>query len=144
MDQPSIAQGLVAKGYELLERGNPRRFQTFGTWEKEGVCVALCSNNFLAVERGQVIIYCGEDEDMTLEAIITDIDVRGQGRARQALLDVTSLADLTGQTLYLEPVQLETGSGLTRGQLIDFYAASDFKALCASDKVMVRTPCPLP
>lgn len=135
----SIPQGLVGQGYKLLEPGHPRRFKTFGTWEKDGVRVALSSNNFLVVERGKVVIYRSEENDMTLEAINTDAEVRRKGRARQALHCVTALADQTGMTLYLEPVQLDQ-TGPTRSQLIDFYASAGFKSLPNTDKVMVRPP----
>ena len=47
----SIPSGLIDQGYKLLQRGHQSRFKNFGTWEKNGVRVAL-SSNCLAVERG--------------------------------------------------------------------------------------------
>ena len=132
----SIPQGLVQLGYTLLPRGDARRFKSFGTWEKDGVRIAL-SNNVLGVERGAVMIYQADDREMTLEALITDPEQRGKGKATAALRELCTAADAAGQMLYLEPVQLDA-SGLDVFQLKGLYAAAGFKRLGGKALVMAR------
>lgn len=133
----SIPAGLTSIGYKLIPRGDERRFKGFGTWEKDGVRVAL-SGDLLMQERGTVQKYESDGDAMTVEAVIADADVRGQGRARKAMQDVIRFADEIGKDLYLEPVQLEKESGLTRDQLVKFYSSLGFKPTDASGLVMER------
>ena len=140
----SIPAGLVDRGYMLIPRGDARRFKGFGTWEKNGVRVALSGNLLMTDKRGDVTIYSGDDEAMTLEALITDSDQRRQGRGRAALLDVMELADTLGQTLYLEPVPLEKNGDVDLDTLKRLYASVGFAAADARGKVMMRMPSPAP
>jgi GNAT superfamily N-acetyltransferase len=133
----SIPAGLTGIGYKLIPRGDERRFKGFGTWEKDGVRVAL-SGDLLIPERGTVQKYYSDDEAMTIEAIITDPSVRGQGRARKAMQDIIRFANETGKDLYLEPVQLEKSSGLNRKQLTDFYRGLGFEPTDSSGLVMAK------
>ena len=137
-DAPSsIPAGLRSIGYKLLPRGDARRFKQFGTWEKDGVRIAL-SGDLLAFERGAVIKYVSDGDAMTLEALITDPAVRNQGRARQALRDVIGFADQLGLTLYIEPVPLESDAGISKDQLSRFYAEFGFVKDDPSGKVLRR------
>jgi GNAT superfamily N-acetyltransferase len=133
----SIPAGLTSIGYKLIPRGDERRFKGFGTWEKDGVRVAL-SGDLLAAERGTVQKYESDGDAMTVEAVISDAAARGQGRARKAMQDVIRFADEVGKDLYLEPVQLEKESGLNREQLVQFYSSLGFKPTDSSGLVMER------
>ena len=138
----SIPAGLTGIGYKLIPRGEPRRFKGFGTYEKDGVRVAL-SGDLLMAERGTVQKYESDGDAMTVEALITDSDSRGQGRARKAMQDVIRFADEIGKDLYLEPVQLEKESGLSRDQLVEFYGSLGFQPTSASGLVMARMAQPV-
>jgi len=135
----SIPSGLIANGYQRLERGNPRRFKEFGTWEKNGVRISV-SSGVLIQERGSVVKYTADDGEMTLEALLVDADQRQKGKAKEALNMVVNLADDVGVELYLEPVQLEKNAGMDAGQLRAFYASAGFEPTEKSGKVMVRKP----
>ena len=86
------------------------------------------------------MVYVGEEDEMTIEAIITDVELRGEGRASNAIREVLELADQLGKTLYLEPVQLDTDSGMSVDDLIAFYKSVGFLSLDKECKVMVRKP----
>lgn len=133
----SIPAGLTSIGYKLLQRGDERRFKGYGTWEKDGVRMAL-SGDLLMAERGTVQKYESDGDAMTIEAVITDADARNQGRARKAMQDVIRFADEVGKDLYLEPVSLEKESGLNREQLVQFYKSIGFEPTDSSGLVMAR------
>ncbi len=100
--------------------------------------VAL-SSHALGVERGTVMVYAGDDQAMTVEALLVDEPVRRRGRATEALKLLGHLADRFGLDLHLEPVPLESGA-MERDQLAAFYQRLGFAAADASGKVLVRRP----
>jgi hypothetical protein len=135
----SLPAGLEAEGFNRIPQGDPRRFKSFGTFERDGVRVAI-SSSVLGVERGNVIKYNADEGEITIEALITDPSERGKGKANSALKDVIAIADQLGKTLYIEPVQLEKNSGMTSNQLANFYKRNGFVNADSSGKVLIREP----
>lgn len=131
----SVPLALVGHGFQPLPPGHARRWKTFGTWEKDGIRIALSSNMLITDDRGDVIIYPGDDEAWTIEALLVDPACRGQGHARSALKLLADCADHLQLDLYLEPVPL--GPDVTNEGLVRLYASAGFKS-DARGKVMAR------
>lgn len=142
--QTIMLEGLAAEGWTRLERGNPRRYRDaagkeYLTFERDGARVATCGGTNLWYENGSVTVYQGDPTDVVIEGLLVDQDKRRQGRASAALETMTALADQTGISLYIQPVQLEEGS-MGIEQLSAFYRAHGFCPQDKGGKVLVRRP----
>jgi GNAT superfamily N-acetyltransferase len=139
--------GMVDLGYNRIDNvSSPRIYKDAGgepflTFEKDGLRVAMSSNNILYEdERGKVNTGYGEPNESIIRALIVDPDARGQGKATAALQEIIDLADQAGTTLYVEPAPIEGGK-MSAKQLADLYKKFGFTpADEKSDKVLVRKP----
>jgi GNAT superfamily N-acetyltransferase len=79
-----------------------------------------------------------------IEGIYTSPEVRGQGRATQALKEVLSLADELNVSVKVEPTPIKSlagKTGRTREQLITDYKKLGFEQENqGSDQILIRTP----
>jgi len=146
--QNPVMTGLVDIGYEMLDLRNPRTYvdkngTPFRTFEKNGVRIALEPSKVLfkqeGKEYGRVNTARGNENDLTVEHLIVDPEVRKQGLARQALKDITFFANRHEINMYLETAQLEE-SGMTKEQLSKLYAEFQFKPTNESGNPMKRVP----
>jgi len=142
-----LAYGLVNSGYDVLALDDPRTYVDKGenphrTFEKDGVRIALTPQQSLFELKGKVSTGIGNPEEVTFEALLVDPSKRRQGKANQALTDLTQMADEYGVTLYLEPAPLvnikEKNFGLDIDQLADLYKKFGFEF--QDELVMARKP----
>jgi hypothetical protein len=142
-----LAYGLVNSGYDVLALDDPRTYVDKGgdphrTFEKDGVRIALTPQQSLFESKNRVNTGIGNPEEVTFEALLVDPSKRRQGKANQALTDLTQMADEYGVTLYLEPVPLvnikEKNFGLDTDQLADLYKKFGFEF--QDELVMARKP----
>lgn len=146
--QNPIMTGLVDIGYEMLDLRNPRTYvdkngTPFRTFEKNGVRIALEPSKILfkqeGKESGRVATGIGNENDITVEHLFVDPQFRKQGLARQALKDLTFLADKNKINMYLEPAQLEE-SGMNKEQLSKLYSEFLWEPTNESGSPMKRVP----
>lgn len=72
--------------------------------------------------------------------MLVDPQLRRQGKARAALLELGSIADRLGLTLYIEPAPLAEGA-LSRTDLVRLYQGCRYRIPSGeSGLVMVRYP----
>ena len=144
-----VALDLVNNGYQVLAMDNPRTYVDKGgtphrTFEKGPLRIAMTPQRTLFQSRNAVNVGFGNEDEMTLEALLVDTNKRNQGLATQAMQDVVDAADKNGITLYLEPTPLvnlrKNDLGLDRSQLETFYNKFGFEFSPDSDKVMQREP----
>jgi GNAT superfamily N-acetyltransferase len=146
-ERPSFYPGMSQLGYTRIDdRTSPRIYtdeggQPYLTFEKNGVRVALSSNNILYEdERGRVNEGYGEPNESIIRALIVDPEVRGQGRAKAVLREITDLADQSGTVLYIQPAPI-AGGKMSVQQLTALYKQFGFvPAKGKSQKVLVREP----
>jgi hypothetical protein len=132
----------------MLDLKNPRTYvdkngTSFRTFEKNGVRIALEPSKVLfkqkGKEYGRVGTAIGNENDITVEHLVVDPEFRKQGLARQALKDLTFLADKSKVNMYLEPAQLEE-SGMNKDQLSKLYSEFLWKPTNESGSPMKRIP----
>lgn len=88
---------------------------TYLTWRRDGVMVALCSGG-LYEHNGRVMIGCASDvRDVTIAALIVDADRRMTGIASLLLDELCRLAEAHNVTLYAQPTPIDTDR-LKRGR----------------------------
>lgn len=138
----------VGSGYKMLSLEDPRTYQDksgkkFRTFEKDGVRVALSSNMVLFSDEDRpekgVGVGIGNEDDLILEAMIVDPSQRGKGKAKSTLEDIVSIADKHGDTVYVQPAQIDE-SGLATPVLKKMYKSFGFEPQNSSDLVYVRKP----
>jgi DNA-binding transcriptional MerR regulator len=147
------AYGLVNNGYKVLALDDPRTYVDNGgnakrTFEKDGVRLSLSPQIVIFQDKNRVLLARGNEEDVTLEAILVDSKDRGQGKASQALKDLADIADKNGLVLYAEPTPLKdkktNQAGLDFDQLVKLYKKFGFDFAVyyngPSTKVMERAP----
>ena len=141
----ALALALPEAGWALLNRESPRVYQDragcrFPTFERDGVRLAFSIHRYLAVRRGAVWVYEGDAGEAIVRALLVDPGQRRQGKARAAMLELGSIADRLGLTLYIEPAPLEKDS-LSRDDLVRFYKGCSYRAPRGdSELVLVRHP----
>jgi DNA repair protein RadC/GNAT superfamily N-acetyltransferase len=147
--RPNIYKELFPDaGFKRLAPEDPRTYknksgESFLTFDRDGVRAAVKSNTLLYANDRGIGMYMGEPNDMLLQSIEVDEDARKQGKATKAMQDIARMADEAGVTLYVQPVQVTKGVGMSTDQLKDFYKRFGFepqKTEPATDRVMVRTP----
>jgi len=111
----------------------------YPTFVKNGVAIALQQSRCLSLERGDAIVYDADPTDVVVWALKTQPKFRRTGRARQAMASLIRKADITGVTLFLEPVPLEEGA-MSREQLSGFYQSFGFTSNDSRNQVMQRDP----
>jgi ribosomal protein S18 acetylase RimI-like enzyme len=144
-----VALDMVNNGYQVLALNNPRTYVDKGgdphrTFEKGPLRISMTPQRTLFQNRNSVNVGFGNEDEMTLEALLVDPNKRNQGLATQAMQDIVDAADKNGVTLYMEPtliVNLKNKDvGPDRDQLINFYNKFGFEFSPYSDKVMQRAP----
>jgi DNA repair protein RadC/GNAT superfamily N-acetyltransferase len=147
--RPNIYQELFPdSGFKRLAPEDSRTYknksgESFLTFERDGVRAAVKSNTLLYADDRSIGMYMGEPNDMLLQSIEVDEGARKQGKATKAMQDIVRMADEAGVTLYVQPVQVTKGVGMSTDQLKNFYKRFGFepqKTEPATDRVMVRTP----
>jgi hypothetical protein len=147
--RPNIYKELFPDaGFKRLAPEDPRTYKnksgvSFLTFDRDGVRAAVKSNTLLYADDRSIGMYMGEPNDMLLQSIEVDEGARKQGKATKAMQDIVRMADEAGVTLYVQPVQVTKGVGMSTDQLKDFYKRFGFepqKTEPANDRVMVRTP----
>jgi DNA repair protein RadC len=147
--RPNIYKELFPDaGFKRLAPEDPRTYKnksgvSFLTFDRDGVRAAVKSNTLLYADDRGIGMYMGEPNDMLLQSIEVDEGARKQGKATKAMQDIARMADEAGVTLYVQPVQVTKGVGMSTDQLKDFYKRFGFepqKTEPATDRVMVRTP----
>lgn len=114
----------------------------FPTFECSGLCLSFTSNSTLYWTGRYFEVGYGESEDVIVRAILVDSDCRHQGKAKQAIRDITELADNTGVTLYLEPTPILDGK-MPFSALAKFYKKFGFEQESKGfDIVLIRKPTP--
>jgi len=111
----------------------------YPTFVKNGVAIALQQSRCLGVERGDAIVYDADPTDVVVWALKTQPKFRRTGRGRQAMSSLIRRADMTGVTLFLEPVPLEEGA-MSQEQLSGFYQSFGFTSNGSRNRVMKRDP----
>ena len=132
------------RGYEMLHIDNPRTYkdkngEPHRTMEKDGVRVAFDGSSTLFLHNGRVNTARGGENDLIFYNLQVDPDKRKQGLAKQALKDVTEIANQNGLRVYLEPVQLEK-NGMTKQQLSKLYSEFGFEPKNEAGSIMVLKP----
>ena len=145
MSEPTIYTALPAFGWTRLARDSSRVYEDGGgsrytTFERDGVRLAVSRGRSLGDHRGTVVVYDADPEEVVVYALLVDPAVRRQGKARASLMEVVSIADEQGLTLYIEPAPLEKGKGsISRDSLVSFYLRCGFcRTSSGSDRVLVR------
>jgi GNAT superfamily N-acetyltransferase len=147
--RPNIYKELLPDaGFKRLSPEDPRTYknksgESFLTFDRDGVRAAVKSNTLLYADDRGIGMYMGEPNDMLLQSVEVDEGARKQGKATKAMQDIARMADEAGVTLYVQPVQVTKGVGMSTDQLKDFYKRFGFepqKTEPANDRVMVRTP----
>lgn len=144
----NMLQSLLAQGFERLPPSDPNAYadgtRRYATYRSNGVRVAFGSNRSLGEHRGTVVEYDAEESCAVLQALITDPDVRREGRARKVLEQVLQAADAAGLELYVEPVPLDKTQEIERADLARFYSEFGFEAADDGGKVLRRAGGPQP
>lgn len=144
----TMLQALLDKGFERLPPSSPDAYsddrRRYATYRRDGVRVAFGSNRSLATHRGTVVEYDDDETCAVLHALITDPGVRGQGRGSKVMDAVLRAADAAGLELYVEPVPLDKGKGLSSEALGRFYGKFGFEAVDDTGKVLKRPAGPEP
>ena len=145
MSEPTIYTALPAYGWTRLARDSRRVYEDGGgsrytTFERDGVRLAVSRGRSLGDHRGTVVVYDADPEEVVIYALLVDPAARRKGKARAALMDMASIADEQGLTLYIEPAPLEKGKGsISRDSLVSFYLRCGFcRTSSGSDRVLVR------
>lgn len=140
-ESPSLTlrDSLIASGWTAVQSKQTGAYERTGqrymTWTKDGVMIASSgTSKYYVAQRNVVEMGDGCGYEVTIEALIVEPKLRGQGQAKLALKAWISLAEKAGVTLYLEPVPLE--DGVNRESLIRLYAAVGFIASDSNSRVM--------
>lgn len=145
----SLAVALPEAGWALLNSESPRVYQNragcrFPTFEREAVRLSFSIHRYLAVHRGSVCVYEGDAGEAIIQALLVEPGMRRQEKARATLLELGSIADRLGLTLYIEPAPLDKVS-LSRDDLVRFYRSCSYRAPRGdSELVLVRYPARAP
>lgn len=142
-----VSDGLEKNGWLLHDPSdseNPRVYRDnghtrFGTYEKNGVRIALRSGKSLRANRNQVDVYEGAPGEVIVEAVIVDPDKRKKGLGTAAMQEIVDYADQANNRLYIEPTPLEKG-GLSKAGLTSLYKKFGFVEADESGLVLVRNP----
>jgi len=145
LEKPSFFKTMMPNlGFQRLPQDSDRVYEdkggkAFPTFERNGVRVALSSNNILYLdERNKVNEGYGEPDEVILRFLGTDPSQRKKGLASSALKDIVDGADQSGVTLYIEPVSLDK-QGLSDQDLIKLYKKFGFEEE-GGNKILVRRP----
>ena len=143
--KPSFFKTMMPNlGFQRLSKDSDQVYKdkggkSFPTFERDGVRVALSSNNILYLdERDKVNEGYGEPDEVILRFLGTDPSQRQKGLASSALKDIVDGADQSGVTLYIEPVSLDT-QGLSDQDLVKLYKKFGFEDE-GGNKILVRRP----
>jgi len=144
-EKPSFFKTIMPNlGFQRLPKDSDQVYEdkggkSFPTFERDGVRVALSSNNILYLdERNKVNEGYGEPDEVILRFLGTDPSQRQKGLASSALKDIVDGADQSGVTLYIEPVSFDT-KGLSDQDLVKLYKKFGFEDEGAN-KILVRRP----
>jgi hypothetical protein len=144
-EKPSFFKTMMPNlGFQRLPKDSNQVYEDkggkpFPTFERDGVRVALSSNNILYLdERNKVNEGYGEPDEVILRFLGTDPSQRQKGLASSALKDIVDGADQSGVTLYIEPVSLDT-QGLSDQDLVKLYKKFGFEDE-GGNKILVRRP----
>ena len=144
-DKPSFFKTIMPNlGFQRLPKDSDQVYEDkggkpFPTFERDGVRVALSSNNILYLdERNKVNEGYGEPDEVILRFLETDPSQRQKGLASSALKDIVDGADQSGVTLYIEPVSFDT-KGLSDQDLVKLYKKFGFEDE-GGNKILVRRP----
>ena len=144
-EKPSFFKTMMPNlGFQRLPKDSNQVYEdkggkSFPTFERDGVRVALSSNNILYLdERNKVNEGYGEPDEVILRFLGTDPSQRKKGLASSTLKDIVDGADQSGVTLYIEPVSLDA-QGLSDQDLVKLYKKFGFEDE-GGNKILVRRP----
>jgi hypothetical protein len=144
-EKPSFFKTMMPNlGFQRLPKDSNQVYEdkggkAFPTFERDGVRVALSSNNVLYLdEKNKVNEGYGEPDEVILRFLGTDPSQRQKGLASSALKDIVDGADQSGVTLYIEPVSLDK-QGLSDQGLVKLYKKFGFEEE-GGNKILVRRP----
>lgn len=153
--KPTFWDSFKKHGFTLLDRTDPRVYKTgssqFPTFVRDGVRIAISSNQSLGVHRNDVYFYDGTASELILAALIVDPSARKQGHASRTMRDFVAAVDSSspgkaapgrGYSVFLEPVPIKKeGAAMSAAKLAAFYKKFGFEQqVTGSDRVLVRHP----
>jgi GNAT superfamily N-acetyltransferase len=137
----SLSERLSAAKFTRLPADHPNALGGSVTWEGDGLRAVIRGEVLHANAQGLVIRYLADGDELSLSFLTVHPRVRRTGKAAAFLRLLTSIADVRGFTIYLEPVALYPADDLpTADDLRVLYGRFGFLPDDAAGKVMVRHP----